>query len=335
MNQIYFRLLGDESVASSRVRGYWIARELAGFGHDVHLEPRKNRPRILDIVREGLKYDVVVFQKCYTRHDVVAATMLKALGRKIAFDIDDAPSKSNNPRTMRNARRMMRLSHRVFAGSHALADMARNAGGRVTFIPSGIRLANYPQISRQKTVDAPLCLGWIGNGGQYGPDVAATLERPLRNIAQRTPIRLRIVGSCGHSAFTKAFGNVGGLKLEMVDSLNWADPKEISSEISRFDIGLYPLHETPFNRFKCAFKALEYMASDVPVVASAVGANADVITHGHDGYLANSEAEWTASLWSLISDSDLRQRMGRAGRQKIETAYNTGDLAMRMIAELG
>ncbi|UWQ39578.1 glycosyltransferase (plasmid) [Leisingera aquaemixtae] len=97
-----------------------------------------------------------------------------------------------------------------------------------------------------------------------------------------------------------------------------------------FDIGLYPLSQDPFNAYKCAFKALEYMASGLPVVASGVGANAETVLDAETGFLCRSEEDWVRAIETLAGDADLRARFGQAGRARAEQHYDVARLAARL-----
>jgi glycosyltransferase involved in cell wall biosynthesis len=100
------------------------------------------------------------------------------------------------------------------------------------------------------------------------------------------------------------------------------------------DVGVYPLTEDEWTKGKCGFKAIQFMACGVPVVASAVGVNREIITDGVNGFLASSEDEWVEKLTRLADDPTLRRRMGEAGRQTIEERYSLRVNAPRMAATL-
>ena len=327
--KIAFVLLGDRNKASSRVRGYWIGEELEELGHQVSYYHDLKRHDYLWMIAVMLRNDVLIFQKQYKRYDIALLRIARRFGKRVFFDIDDAPSRALQEISKRNAATMMRESHGAFVGSRNLETLAKDAGGTVHFIPSGIRLANYETRNRPNR-DAPICLGWIGNGAHYVDDLTRILEEPLRALSARHSLRLKIVGACGEPRLREVFGSIEGLELELVDQLEWSDPKAVSAAVADFDIGLYPLIETEFNIYKCAFKALEYMATGIPVVASDVGANGDVVTHGSDGLLVNSAQEWTEALSRLITDEAERHRLGRSGRTKVEDYYSSKALAAQI-----
>jgi glycosyltransferase involved in cell wall biosynthesis len=93
------------------------------------------------------------------------------------------------------------------------------------------------------------------------------------------------------------------------------------SELSQIGIGIAPLLDTPWERGKCGVKILQYMACGIPVVASPVGVNPQIITHGVNGLLATHLEDWQPALLSLITDPKLRQRLGAAGRNTVEKRF--------------
>lgn len=63
------------------------------------------------------------------------------------------------------------------------------------------------------------------------------------------------------------------------------------------------------------------MACGLPVVASPVDANCDVVEEGVTGLFADSFDDWRSALTRLAGDPALRERMGRAGRARVERDY--------------
>lgn len=325
---ILWVLLGREDKASSRVRGYWIAEALKARGHSVRIRHMERRLQYLSLLAAARTADAVIFQKKYGRYDLMAARLLRRLGKKVFFDIDDAPSRTQACATMQRAGRMMALSSGVLAGSQALEGLARQHQNTVHLVPSGVLLENY-RVKTHRPADR-ICLGWIGNGAHYADDLIRILHKPLQRTGARRPVTFRIVGACGVRELYEAFAGIEGVAIDFIDQIQWSDPGAVADAIAPFDIGLYPLSQHPFNEYKCAFKALEYMASGLPVVASGVGANAETVLDAETGFLCQSEEDWVRAIETLASDADLRARFGRAGRTRVEQLYDVARLAARL-----
>ena len=92
-----------------------------------------------------------------------------------------------------------------------------------------------------------------------------------------------------------------------------------------------PLHDGPFERGKCGYKLIQYMASGLPVVASPIGVNREIVENDINGYLASTESEWFDALYKLKTNMEKRQQMGLAGRKKVETDYNIHITAPRLL----
>ena len=72
-----------------------------------------------------------------------------------------------------------------------------------------------------------------------------------------------------------------GLPMEFVP---WSVEGEAAA-LLRGDIGIAPTPENPWTAGKCGFKIVQYMAAGLPVVASPVGANAELVRAGESGFL--------------------------------------------------
>ena len=83
-----------------------------------------------------------------------------------------------------------------------------------------------------------------------------------------------------------------------------------------------PLSDAPFARGKCGYKLIQFMACGLPVIASPVGVNKEIVEHGVNGFLAETDREWADYLRILSSDPELRLQMGMAGRKKVESAFS-------------
>ena len=196
----------------------------------------------------------------------------------------------------------------VVAGNAYLADFARQAGApHVEVVPTVIDLAHYPvEMCKRAENDALPCVGWIGQRA------TAPFLAPYASLFNR-------LSMAGRARFAAIGIDTQALGLPMA-SIPWAEQSEVAS-IASFDIGIMPLLDGAFERGKCGYKLIQYMACGLPVVASPVGVNREIVEHGVNGFLAETPEEWEQALRALLADPDLRQRMGQAGRQKVERQY--------------
>lgn len=211
---------------------------------------------------------------------------------------------------------LMAQSALVVGGNKFLAQRARDAGAPwVEVVPTVIDLARYPyppQTSEIARVALSVSDGlprvvWIGS-----PSTVRYLQlirEPLQALAARQPFVLRVIG-----------GGVVELPGVQVEVVAWTEATEVEN-ISACQVGVMPLLDSLWERGKCGYKLIQYMACGLPVVASAVGVNRQIVEHGVNGFLAETSEQWAEALQMLLADAGLRQRMGQVGRLKVEQQY--------------
>jgi glycosyltransferase involved in cell wall biosynthesis len=256
-------------------------------------------PTWLEIARlQGIPYVVDYDDAWFHRYENHWASLL--LGRKI-----DA---------------VMRVAHTVVAGNDYLARHARQAGARhVEIVPTAIDLDRYRDLPGASS-SGTLTVGWIGI--PLNAHYLTMVEPALRAAAGAAPLELHVVGA-------PVPAELAGIPAE---SFLWSEDSEIA-RIAQFDVGIMPLHDTPWERGKCAYKLLQVMAAGRPVIASPVGANRQVVRHGVNGFLAETTGEWIDALRKL-ADPDLRHRMGAEARRTVEEHYSTATIGPRLAAIL-
>ena len=117
-----------------------------------------------------------------------------------------------------------------------------------------------------------------------------------------------------------------------VETRPWSEETEVES-IQQFDIGIMPLQDSLWERGKCGYKLIQYMACGVPVVASPVGVNCEIVEPEKNGLLADSMEEWDRALRSLLSvDFSVRDSMGANGRKRVEEWYSLQAQAPRLLS---
>jgi glycosyltransferase involved in cell wall biosynthesis len=201
---------------------------------------------------------------------------------------------------------VMREAALVIAGNEYIATRARNAGAkRVEIIPTVVNLDRYPV--QPVPLNDMFTIGWIGTPQTW--HYLMEVREALKTVCEGGMARVVIVGPTAI--------NLEGVPFE---TRPWKEETEIQ-EISKFDVGIMPLVDSPWERGKCGYKLIQYMACSRPVIASPIGVNSSIVEHGTNGYLARSSEEWTTSLKALQANRSLRNRMGLAGRTKVEKHY--------------
>ncbi|HSW35545.1 MAG TPA: glycosyltransferase, partial [Candidatus Limnocylindrales bacterium] len=92
-----------------------------------------------------------------------------------------------------------------------------------------------------------------------------------------------------------------------------------------------PLPDEPWERGKCGFKLIQYMACARPVVGSPVGVNRKIIQHGVNGYQVETIDEWVQAFLMLQKNKEHRQRMGEVGRKLVEKEYSLQITAPQLV----
>ena len=244
-----------------------------------------------------LDYDDAVFHQ-YDQHRFAAVRSL--LGDKLTY--------------------LQRRASLVLAGNQYLADYAEQNGAcRVEILPSVIDLDRYsvsPPVPTDAATNLPV-VGWIGQRSTAG---YLSIVAPLaREFAAR-----------GRARFI-ALGGPPELLDEPFEAAAWNEREEVQ-RLRQFSIGIMPLRDGLFERGKCGYKLIQYMACGLPVVASSVGVNRTIVEHGVNGFLADTPAEWKQALEQLLASPALRMQMGMAGRRKVESLYSVQANAPRIAA---
>ena len=214
---------------------------------------------------------------------------------------------------------MARSATTVLAGNAYLKAQCDNVAARAVILPTCIELSHYPPAPPHAAPEA--VIGWIGTrvNLMYLDTIRGALVR-AGQMAERP--RLKVV--------CNAFPDIPGL---VVEKKIWTLEDE-PADARSFQIGIMPLPDDVWTRGKCGLKLLQYMAASVPVICSPVGANCAIVQDGVNGFYAGTEAEWVDRLERLLSDAELRARMGQSGRATVEARYAVADNAPRFIETL-
>ena len=219
----------------------------------------------------------------------------------------------------RKIKKIMARSTVVVAGNQYIANFAQKAGApRVEIFPTVVDLSKYK--FKENFDPSFFTIGWVGSPST-SRHISIAAEA-LTNFCREKNVEFRAMG-----ALQRDLDEIPG---KMVP---WNEESEVE-ELYRFDVGIMPLSDTPWERGKCGFKLIQYMACGLPVVASPVGINKEIVEHGVNGFLASSTEEWVKYLGILKGDPELCRTMGVAGRGIVEGKYSLEMVAPKLVSIL-
>ena len=207
----------------------------------------------------------------------------------------------------------------VFVGNDYLAERAKKAGVKsVILLPTVIDPKRY----RKKEVysSGKVWIGWIGSPSTL--KYVKAIKQELEEVCREANAGLLLVNG------NEGFSFQGDLNM-----IPWSEAGEVEA-ILQMDIGIMPLPDNEWERGKCAYKLIQYMACGLPVVASPVGMNKEVVRNGENGFLAEGSAEWKEGLLRLVRDEVLRKMMGEKGFELVQERFTLKGNFEVMVAEV-
>jgi glycosyltransferase involved in cell wall biosynthesis len=336
-----------ENGASSRVRFHDWLQHLAPLGVSIDVFPLFDNAYLASLYSSGKKFPQSVMSSYIRRirqlfslgeYDVIwlekemlpfipfiEPLLINFLNKPLIVDIDDAIfhqyDQHSNPlvRTILSKKidSIFATSSCVIAGNSYLAERAHHAGAkRVEIVPTVVSRTKYtPQFSRPSSKEN-LIIGWIGSPAT---EKYLDIVKPvLKNLQNEQKCKISVIGT------TQAAATQLGAELH-----KWSSETE-AFLLSKMDIGIMPLTDSSWERGKCGYKLIQYMACGLPTVASDVGVNSQIVAHGKSGFLARTEEDWSKYLSLLLADGDLRRDQGRSGRYIFEKDFSYEGLTQRM-----
>ena len=268
---------------------------------------------------DGDRLEVALVQRQVDLSPSLGLERRVADGRRLVLDVDDAIWLDSSPdagghrlaRLKGTARKLRWLAERadaVVAGNDLLADWLGRYSANVVVVPSLVEHREIP--AREHEAGERVLIGWLGS-----PSTVPALRRlvaPLSRLAAdaSTEAELLVMGGSAPE--------VPGLRVR---EESWSEAAE-RRFLAEVDIGLMPLPDNAWTRGKCAYKALQYMAAGIPVVADDVGVSAQVIGHERGGLIVPAGGDWVEPLRELGSDARMRSQLGRTGRDRVAEGYS-------------
>ncbi|MBI3555640.1 MAG: glycosyltransferase family 4 protein [Deltaproteobacteria bacterium] len=273
--------------------------------------------RLYDLARAPFYDGLYIFLSVTPFGTSCFERLYRVAARKIVYDIDDLvflgkTSSANKIVGWLRGRSkyvyLMKCADHAITCTPYLDKFVRQYNRRTTDISSTINTDTYVPCNSYSN-RSQLVIGW--SGSHSTAPYLHLLDGALARLRKKIDFKLLVIGDAG-------FTMPPGIEVE---AIAWQQATEVR-DLSRFDIGLYPLPDEEWVYGKSGLKALQYMALGVPTVAAAIGTNFRVIEDGVSGFLVKNEDEWLERLERLALDPALRRRLGESARQRVEAQFS-------------
>jgi glycosyltransferase involved in cell wall biosynthesis len=274
-----------------------------------------NRLRLLFSVS---KYsDVYIFREAtpilFPWFEFIISNILK---KKYIYDFDDAiwitNSSANNKiaSTIKSAWKVAYLckwAKTVTVGNQFLLDYAYSFNNHAIIIPTIVDTEQFHnKIKNQNS--AKTVIGWTGSHSTLF--YLDPIIEVINSLSQKYEFTFLVIADVDPK-----------LKLKNYQFIKWNKDTEVE-DLLNINIGIMPLKEDDWSKGKCGFKAIQYLSLGIPALVTPIGVNTEIVQEGIHGFHCTTTEEWQKKLEILLFDTNLRKKMGIAGRQHIVSNYS-------------
>lgn len=235
------------------------------------------------------------------------------VSRKIPYviEFDDAVFHNYDRNWLLKNKYKYVISHasHIITGCQYLSDYVKQWNSKITEIPTSIDFNNYSKTSIKDKKDSIPIIGWIGSTLSSG--YLLPLIPTLKKLYQLKKFKLNLIGFDSNLK-----QHLSGLNYEII---KWSSETEIE-EMEKFTVGIMPLNDSPFERGKCAFKLVQYMAIGIPTVSTPLQSNIN-INQGCGNLFATTPEEWFYALLDILNNSNKYTQVGEKNKEIALSKY--------------
>jgi glycosyltransferase involved in cell wall biosynthesis len=200
-------------------------------------------------------------------------------------------------------------AHQVIAGNTYLANYAKQFNQNTVIIPTTIDTDFHKPMVELRGRDK-MVIGWSGS------------ISTIKHFENSIPFLKKLIAKYPGKLEIHVIGQASYSHPQIpVVSKSWSATTEVA-DLNCFDIGIMTLPDDQWAQGKCGLKGLSYMACGIATVMSPVGVNSEIIQHGVNGFLAETEQQWIDRLSELIENAPLREQIGKSGRETVVKNYS-------------
>lgn len=220
----------------------------------------------------------------------------------------------------------------VTVASKALQSMVWALGvkpERVMYVPNGVVNPEFRnQNLEARILASDSCILLYTRFFEFKIErVLAVLRRVVEQIPEAM---LMVVGKGFNGEEDQLLAQAEAIGLRgSIAYAGWVDAAALPGYFARAAVAIHPFDDTLINRTKCSVKLIDLLSAGVPVVADAVGQNAEYIRHNETGVLVPSGdgAAMAQVVIDLLRDRKKADRLGRQAAQDMLARFSWDRLA--------
>jgi glycosyltransferase involved in cell wall biosynthesis len=328
--------------------------ELVVMTRDIHYEEIFDLGIKVHYLIRKSKKDMSIFQKFYTicrkyKPDIVhcwdsmtaiySAPICKLLNIKFVNGmVVDTPMPQNMSNVhWRRARVTFPLSNIIIGNSRAGLAGYRAPARKSTCIHNGMDLRRFATVKDPSSIRAELfgknaedffIIGMVAQFDTERKDFSTLIQAAQSLLLVHSNLRFILVGEGPDFDKVK-----NGIPDSIADKIKLTGRRsDVESVVNIFDIGVL-LTNIKLHGEGISNAIIEYMALEKPVIASRGGGTDEIVEDQKSGFLISpfSVEELTEKLQILINDADLRQKMGKAGKERIQKCFTIDKMVNKFI----
>ncbi len=269
------------------------------------------------ILFQVYKYDIIYIEyELFPYFPSVFEKLFKLLKIKYIVDYDDAifhnynASKNGLIRLLLSNKidKVIKNASYIITGSPYLTEYVSKLNYNCIEIPTSVSKISYAFKSDSKK-NKVFTIGWIGS------------RTTSINVLKLIPAFEALMGKIDFQLNLIGFDDNESGKLSHLNThlIAW-DAKSEIEEIRKFDLGIMPLDDTPFNQGKCGFKLIQYMGCSLPTVSTPLEANVKINRNRKNLHAITNE-DWLNAFEKVYNNLDYFREVGIENYKDFEKHY--------------
>ncbi len=314
---------GDINVPSSRLRIFCYKEmfENADIQFIIFNEESLTKTKLLKTIFHFITADILLVQKqIFTGKKLLLSKLFK---KKIVFDLDDAIYVDQrtgiiNHDLLNELLKFTNTCKLVIVGNSYLGETLS------PYCKKQLQLITLPSDHAKPlphNVQKCIRIGWIGTRNNL-PYLEA-LKDVFIALQKKHVFEIVVICSERPSSFDDKEYTFIRWNLDVDENLS-----------DYIDIGMMPLPDNKWTKGKCGYKILQYYSFGLPVIASPVGINKELIIDQKTGFLANADREWYDYLAFFLDSPDNVLKMSSKTIEHYSNNYSISEQFQTLLNEI-